>query len=118
MIPVILFTYGLNVNREMLDKMLYVMKRYSSVIIAVNFCSYFVNRYSNIFFPLLWHFFLIPDRINEVVALGTHCINLMLGSSLLEFDQYLAVYISSNFSIALSILKELCPAICISVQHH
>jgi len=66
---------------------------------------FFFNRYSIRFLPLLWQFFLIPNRINKFTfwILEYNVLPHALGSVLPELDQFLAIYIfqllSSNSNL-------------------
>jgi len=70
-----------------------------TVIFLCTILVIFINRYNNRFLPLLWQFFLIPNRINKFVNL---IMLTLLELILLECD--LQLY---TLSIEISTSKEL-----------
>jgi hypothetical protein len=65
--------YGLNLERRILDRILYEVDNtdiHSSMITTVSFIAILVNSYHNRLLPLLRQVFLIPNRMNELTDLG------------------------------------------------
>jgi hypothetical protein len=60
----IISTYGVNFEGRKMDKILHVAG--NSYTPTVSFLTLLINRYSYRFLPLLWQFFLTPNRITKI----------------------------------------------------
>jgi len=73
MIPINSSTYGVNLERRMLDKVLYVVDESEMFITVVCFIPLHANRYSDRLLRNLKQLFLTGIRIFEVVELRMNC---------------------------------------------
>jgi hypothetical protein len=71
MIPKISRMFGVSLKTRMLDKILYEVGNSDICLYLHSFMFIFANRYNNIILPLMWQYFVIPNRINKRVNLRT-----------------------------------------------
>jgi hypothetical protein len=69
--PIISSMHGVYVSRRILHKILHAINKTEIPQQSLQpvLLPFFINRYNNRLLPLLWQFFLIPNRINTFVDL-------------------------------------------------